>query len=400
MVANTRDNYRYYHQNCYFIELNESLLNHLGENHALYSTVKANHIEYLLKKNEIDLLLNRKDEIKKNLKLLEKYGKPQPFFAPGISVTNYVKDTISQMNNPRLDHAVWSRIMAEVMILFLGVSVPELSRLLAIISLINGFASYGFYVVRGGVDFAVGVSHVLDEKLDNQGIDRDDRIHFQAEQRYYRFINDIALWAPVNFITFHYLNGPGLLGFLGTGLTVALLIGDALLTYVVYQHKQSQFEKIYESIQDEDYKAEFKKIHDEQQQKLFYTLVYQNLLVASFSLFLANTMPFIMAGSIAICVLQVLLKEKDLFLDLLKTKAGTNEAFVIEAKMLITFLEHLSIPAIFLVAGLVVMPMFSGISPVMIFLSCCVMSALMMKLSTDLSKYVENSYPKTQPPTP
>ncbi len=401
MAANTRDNYLSYHQNSYFSELNESLLNHLSEsNSALFSIAKKNHIQLLNKKHEIDCLLNRKNEIQKNIAQFEKYGEPVSDFYTGISITNSVKDTITQMNNPRLDHAVWSRNMAEVMILFLGVSTPELSRLLALISVINGYASYGFYVVRGGIDLAVGVSHVLDTKLDELGIDQNDRFQFQKEQRYGRITNDIALWAPVNFTTFHYLYGPGFLGFLGTVLTVALLVGDTLLTYVVYRHKESQFQEFFKSIEDEAYKSELKKIHDEQQEKLFYTMVYQGLLVASFSLFLANTLPFILTGSIAICILQVLFKEKDLYLDLLKTKAGSNEEFVIQAKMFISLLEHLSIPAIFLVAGLVVMPMLPGISPLLILLGCCAVSALMMKASADLSAHVENSYPKIQPQTP
>ncbi|MDQ5884591.1 MAG: hypothetical protein QG556_931 [Pseudomonadota bacterium] len=401
MAANTRDNYLSYHQNSYFSELNESLLNHLSEsNSALFSIAKKNHIQLLNKKHEIDCLLNRKNEIQKNIAQFEKYGEPVSDIYTGISITNSVKDTITQMNNPRLDHAVWSRNMAEVMILFLGVSTPELSRLLALISVINGYASYGFYVVRGGIDLAVGVSHVLDTKLDELGIDQNDRFQFQKEQRYGRITNDIALWAPVNFTTFHYLYGPGFLGFLGTVLTVALLVGDTLLTYVVYRHKESQFQEFFKSIEDEAYKSELKKIHDEQQEKLFYTMVYQGLLVASFSLFLANTLPFILTGSIAICILQVLFKEKDLYLDLLKTKAGSNEEFVIQAKMFISLLEHLSIPAIFLVAGLVVMPMLPGISPLLILLGCCAVSALMMKASADLSAHVENSYPKIQPQTP
>lgn len=401
MAANTRDNYLSYHQNSYFLELNESLLNHLSEsNPAFFSIAKKKHLQFLNKKHEIDCLLNRKNEIQKNIAQFAKYEEPVSDIYTGISITNYVKDTITQMNNPRLDHAVWSRNMAEVMILFLGVSTPELSRLLALISLINGYASYGFYVVRGGIDLAVGVSHVLDSKLDKLGIDQNDRFQFQKEQRYGRITNDIALWAPVNFTTFHYLKGSGFLGFLGTVLTVALLVGDTLLTYVVYQHKESQFQEIFKSIEDEAYKAELKKTHDEQQEKLFYTMVYQGLLVASFGLFLANTLPFILTGSIAICLLQVLLKEKDLYLDLLKTKAGSNEAFVIQAKMFISLLEHLSIPAIFLVAGLVVMPMLPGISPLLILLGCCAVSALMMKASADLSTHVENSYPKIQPQTP
>lgn len=398
MVSNSiKDYYLRYHQNCYFLELNQSLLQRLNDD-KLKSKVLEKHLEFLKQKHDIDVLLNRKDEIKKNIIQFKQYDQSVTETPPGFSVTNYIKDTISQVNNPRLDHAVWSRNLAEVLILFLGVTSPELSRLLALISLINGFASYGFYVIRGGIDFTVGGSHVINTSLEKHGITLSDRINFQSEQRYYRVINDIALWAPVNFATFHYLYGAGFWGLFGTGLTVALLVGDALLNIMVYRHKQAQFDKIYQALNDEVYKAEFKKIHDEQQEKLFYTIVYQVLLVVSFSLFLMNTLPYILAGSIAICVLQILLKEKDLFLDFLKARSGSDEAFIIQMKMLINLIEFLTIPSIFLVAGLFVMPILPTVSPILILLVCCAATALVMQASAALSKHVEENYSsKLQP---
>lgn len=393
-----REYYLQYHQNCYFLELNQSLLKRVSDE-KLRSKVLTRHFEYLKQKHEIDLLLNRKEEIKKNICQFKLYSQSIEEIDPGFSVTNFIKDTISHVNNPRLDHAVWSRNLAEVMIIFLGVIAPELSRLLALISLVNGFSSYGFYVIRGGIDFVVGGSHVIDTSLENHGITLSDRINFQSEQRYYRVINDIALWAPVNFATFHYLYGAGFWGLFGTGLTVALLIGDALLNYVVYRHKQAQFDKIYESLSDEEYKENLKKIHEEQQEKLFYTIIYQVLLVASFSLFLMNTLPYILAGSIVICVLQLLLKEKDLYLDFLKTNSGSNEATIIQVKMLINLIEYLTIPSIFLVAGMVVMPMLPTVSPILIFLVCCAASVMVINASADLSKLVEESYSNKQLPS-
>lgn len=411
MTASIRTSYLNYHRNNYFLELNRSLLNRLEPSNGLYLQVLKQHLTLLEQKYDIDKLLNRNEQLKKmrdeceniSIKGLTSftilYQNPDyqeirktfdQFEAlirridseclPKNSITNSLKDTISIMNNPRLDHAVWSRNMADVLILFLGVSAPELVKLLQLISLVNGFASYGFYVARGGIDLAMGIKHVcLDTELEKEGIGKADEMYFQAEQRYYRVMNDIALWAPVNFLTFHYLTGPGYLGFLGTALTVALLVGDTLLSMVVYRHKQIQFKSFIETITDDKYREKLEKIHQDEQEKLFYTIVYQALLVASFSLFLANTMPFILAGSVVICFLQVLFKEKDLIIELFKSD---NAQPLILSKMLINFLEHISIPAVFLVAGLVVMPMLPGISPLLIFCVCAAISAMLMRVSS------------------
>lgn len=318
------------------------------------------------------------------------------------SVTNHVKNTISAINNPRLDHAVWSRSLVEIIIFSAQVSAPQLSLLLKAVALLNGFASYGFYVVRGGIDALVGAKNLLSKDIykDNQ-IEFSDRFYFQVEQRYQRIINDLPLWAPVNYLTFHILVGNGPLGMAGNILTVALLVADFALAFYGYCHKVSQFKKIEQKIKSdivatenkenkqalEEYLNEIRNVHLKDLEQLRYQLFYQAALVIAFSVLIVNTVPCMLTAGVTIFLLQLFLNEKDLYLQL-KDETNAKERLVLLFKMFMKLFEHLMVPGIFVLVGLLVMPLLPALNIWLVLIATATITYNMLQLT----HYITNLY--------
>lgn len=429
---NLKSKYSSYHRNLYFIQLNEAI----KDKNEIPLSMLRHQAQMIADKHIIDItLLNRNGEYKKNLDLYVAWVKrvrstqngPYPEDSlvsylnrlntpeaqkqatylnallsndssvsyESTSISNNVKDTISAINNPRLDHAVWSRNLAEIFILYLGVVTPELSKLLKIVALCNGFASYGFYIVRGGIDAICGIKNLSQtDVFVTEGITRDDQVKFQTEQRYQRIANDILLWAPVNFLTFHYLTGPGKLGMIGNYLTVGLLIGDLCLALYGYSHKVSQFSAIKDDIEKEIKKIQVQinalEVSDQQQilkltkvqletyldklteahhkdlEKLRYQLYYQGALVVAFAVLLANTMPCMIGAALTIFALQLFINIKDLCLQLRDEQDAKNRS-ILKFQITMKAFEHLMLPGLFVVVGLFVMPLIPLVSPWLVF---------------------------------
>lgn len=424
-----------YHLNLYFIQLNETYLKKttspstkmieshakmLADKHIIDVTFLSRHGEYKANleryANCVNLgapdsltsylkSLTDNEEAIKQLAFLEflKNKDSTPVIYEPYSITNSIKNTITAINNPRLDHAVWSRNLAEILILFLGVSTPQLSQLLKAIALCNGFASYGFYVLRGGLDAACGIKNLVHtDKYEEAKITAEDQFKFQAEQRYQRFTNDILLWAPVNFLTFHYLVGSGQLGMIGNLLTVALLVGDLCLAVYGYYHKVHQFELISQEITKQrdacekdsqdytelnKYLKELTIIHEKDLEQLRYQLFYQAALVVAFSVLLINTLPCMLGSLITIFILQLFLNVKDLYLQW-RDEENKNERTILIFQMFMKLFEHLMIPGLFIAVGLFVMPLVPAMSPFLIFAACAMMSVNLLQFTN----YITNLF--------
>jgi hypothetical protein len=450
---NLKSKYFSYHRNLYFIQLNEAI----KDKNEIPLSMRKHQAQMIADKHIIDItLLNRNGEYKKNLDFYVAWVNRVRTLEPGpdsvdslvsylkslntpeaqkqvtylnalllnnssvsyesTSISNNVKDTISAINNPRLDHAVWSRNLAEIFILYLGVVTPELSKLLKIVALCNGFASYGFYIVRGGIDAICGIKNLSQtDVFVKEEITRDDQVKFQTEQRYQRIANDILLWAPVNFLTFHYLTGPGKLGMIGNYLTVGLLIGDLCLALYGYSHKVSQFSAIKDDIEKEIEKIQaqidtlagseaeqIKKLTQEKEQlnkyldklteahhkdleKLRYQLYYQGALVVAFAVLLANTMPCMIGAALTIFALQLFINIKDLCLQLRDEQDAKNRS-ILKFQITMKAFEHLMLPGLFVVVGLFVMPLIPLVSPWLVFFATATIGYNLLQFTNYITK--------------
>jgi hypothetical protein len=439
--ADLKLKFQHYHLNHYFIQLNETHLKNLKKSSKTPApSVIQHHAAMLADKHIIDItFLSRNGEYKANLEryancvklgsrdtltsylqslqdneeaqkqanylqyLLNPSKDATPVIYEPYSITNGIKNTISAVNNPRLDHAVWSRNLTEILIVFLGVSTPQLSQLCKAVALCNGFASYGFYVLRGGLDAVCGIKNLVHtDKYEKAGITAEDQFKFQAEQRYQRFTNDILLWAPVNLLTFHYLVGPGQLGMVGNLLTVALLVGDLCLAAYGYYHKVKQFELISEEIKrqrdDNDHASQkyqelnehliaLTKIHEKDLEQLRYQLFYQVALVVAFSVLLINTVPCMLGSLMTIFILQLFLNVKDLYLQW-RDEEDKDERTILIFQMFMKLFEHLMIPGLFIAVGLLVMPLIPAMSPFLVFAVCAMMTVNLLQLTN----YITNLF--------
>ena len=410
--TNISSDFRNYHRNHYYLELNNAWIssligNNLTEEEKNVQVVILEFIKNKLQtKNQIDeLLLDRKtqihanslklDEINSRLFELQNTDKTQQAKKPHqIAYTTSLKDCISEVNAHRLD-MVWSRTFIEVMISFFGSTVPELKSLIAIIALANGFASYGFYLLRGGVDALPAIKHMLPhEKYDEHGITLLDRLAFQTEQRYQRIINDLVLWAPVNFITFHYWTGNGWLGFAGNLLTAVLLLGDYSLNYYVYYDKIRQFNLITKELEAQfssnpyfkSYHQALKFAHEKALSNIDFEMKYQLCLVAAFivlwSPFCLNSMIFTVIGAVACFGLQLFVNQRQIYLNYAQ-ETCENQKKIMFYEGLNRLLVQLAIPLLYLVTGLCIMPMFPMISASMMFVLSTTLIAMLVKINDD-----------------
>lgn len=399
---------------------------------------------------EIDLrLLDRKERLKDHLENLVlvntainllNQDKGVTFetveLSKKLAYTNQVQDFISYWNGHRLD-MVWSRNFIEVMLLASAATLPALSRLLAIVALVNGILSYSLYFLRGGLDVTKMVKHTVQEEdfYVQKEISTWERLMVQYKLRYARIINDIVLWGPVNLLTCHYLVGSGLLGNLGNGLTVFLLMGDLYMTTVVKSQSNHNFERLNREMrfkfgmQTAEDVAYFKNLrekpdlsveetaelallpeqqnnqsNDEKLDHLFtafketqaatnrdfdLVIAYQTALVASFSLIFVAcimtplNMPLLIAGSVGCFLFQFLINLKDMYLRL---EGETNEhnKHAIYQEMFTRIFLQILIPAAIISAGILVMPLMPTLSVWLMFGMCMSLAAIMVTLAEDL----------------
>ena len=134
-----------------------------------------------------------------------------------------------------------------------------------------------------------------------------------------------------------------------------------------------------------------RQAHEQDLEKIRYTMYYQISLVIAFSILLMNFTPCLLGGAISIFLLQILMNEKDLYLELKNAKQGSPEANVLKFQMSMKLLEHVLVPSIFIFAGLVVMPMLANPSVWMIFLGCSIFSGLVLKASDEICKAYERN---------
>lgn len=427
-VRATYDEFKSYHRNHYFLDLNDAWISECNSRDDFSPAEKQfrvkilNHLaQQLLIKNSVDgHLLDRKEHIKANAEKLGLINEAltnldAPIF-PSISQNNNtayttsLKRNISEVNSHRLD-MVWSRAFIETIIKLYGFAVPELKSLIAIIALVNGLASYGFYVVRGGADALPGLLHLFPhEKYDQINVTLWDRLAFQTEQRYQRIINDLVLWAPVNYITFRYWTGDGWLGFAGNLLTAVLLIGDYSLNCYVYYDKIRQYNKIIEDLETkfngnpyfEEYKFALRSAHEKTLDNIKFETNYQIALVVAFILlwspFCVNSMIFTVLGAAACFGLQLFINQRNMYLNYTQ-ETCENQKQIMFYEGLNRLFVQLLIPSLYLVTGLFIMPMLPMVSaPVMFAFSTAVIATL-VKLNDDfmaLFKARNKKNPKLQ----
>lgn len=105
-----------------------------------------------------------------------------------------------------------------------------------------GYVSWALYYARFLVHFLLLLKHTIAGpwmSKEEKDIAWQKRLNQQWQERKFKLINDF-IWATTNLITFYWLVGNGLLGYVGNLLTVGLLLGDALLTK--WRHQETQDE--------------------------------------------------------------------------------------------------------------------------------------------------------------
>lgn len=278
--------------------------------------------------------------------------------------TNFVKELISYINSHRLD-GVWSRALINTLLglgLMVSVTLVALSKAVAII---NGFASYLMYYLRGGLELGKMVKHTFSHHqfYEDNDISALDIATVQLGQRYTTIINDLVLWGPVNMVTFHWwtdLRGAEQ-GNKGDWLTLGLLCADLTLTLFRLWHEYSKFntfkEELSSIILDAAKRDDIINELEEKQKKtiveLWLTIGYQVFLIGSFA-----TMTVIskaLAGSIACFALQILFTLKDLFVKLATTDNSEQRYRELVKSLSHIFIQVL-IPGMFICYSMLLAP--------------------------------------------
>ena len=273
----------------------------------------------LIAKTQIDLILNRKEEIiknKANLKKLEIFFGKLPVatrqlittmgvdnfqnllvnplalinttatpISSDISTaahTNLTKDYISYLNRIRLS------IMGYRMLIDFFFKNQNMQAVSQVVSSLNGHASYGFYYARGFLELSKLLKHTFitdHEILRNSYIKAAEKLKLQLGLRYGILIND-SLWGIINFLTYHILIGNGSLGYAGNVLTILLLLSDLIVSlFNIYlaQKKFNEFEaqlkkdltaKKISPEEQERILKEFKDQHDKNMSNLRWSAIY------------------------------------------------------------------------------------------------------------------------------
>lgn len=97
---------------------------------------------------------------------------------------------------------------------------------------ILGAVGWSLYYARFSIELGLLLKHTLQGSWMNKDealIPAYERFQSQWQQRKFIMLNDLA-WATVNLVTYFWLVGKGLMGYLGDVLTVSLLLFDASVT--------------------------------------------------------------------------------------------------------------------------------------------------------------------------
>jgi hypothetical protein len=430
-----KDNFQNYNYNLYAIELYQRWINtkqFRNYNDDELDRALKDYATKLIYKAQIDIIFNRKDERVKNKNALRKIKSilgqnselhsivdkaiQNPFSAfdteseeetlpllcdseQSSAQSKSLQSKISYVNSHRLD-LVWSRNMIDTL-LGLGIKTNKsLQSVSANVALLNGVASYGFYFVRGGMDLMKLIKHTAfteHEELEKNNIKLNDKLRLQWGLRYASIINDIILWGPVNFATFHYLYGMEMLGYFGNVLTVGLLFCDFSLNLYNLIHAQNKFKALKKQLENDgiDQKIinELEVQHKKELNHLKWYVYYSAALCISFFSLCTFLIPgpalsvllipnFLLVSSIAILTLQIILNLKDMITKL--KEAGDSK----ELKQ-IAVIEGLTriciqglVPAS-LILGSLLIPA-TGLPPMFVGFAALAISGLIIKLSNDI----------------
>jgi hypothetical protein len=224
------------------------------------------------------------------------------------------------------------------------------------------------------VDLAVGLKGL---KLTDEDLSFEETLAFQWRQRYYRICNDLILWAPVNYLTFHVLVGD--LAFYGNVITALLLAGDFILSTIKIWEKISTFNKIYAveqqrlielNLDEEEINAYLLDLKNKHELKLkldYAFLTYQFFLIVAFVVLCSSSPQFVLIGAVSCFLLQLVVNQID---SLIKLSQMTERSLIQQEyiKMVGRLFLQLAIPALFLVGAL----LFPTLSPLFIFTICLV----------------------------
>ena len=129
---------------------------------------------------------------------------------------------------------------------------------------ILGAVGWSLYYARFTIELGLLLKHTLQGPWMNEDealIPAYERFQSQWQQRKFIMLNDLA-WATVNLVTYFWLVGKGLMGYLGDVVTVSLLLFDASVTLWRYfeedtLHNQTmlRIEKDIQAIEDKLIKA-------------------------------------------------------------------------------------------------------------------------------------------------
>lgn len=377
-------------------------------------------------KNQIDTIFNRKDELKKNKTLIDEaialaeknkitlkvikdaksnITPEMPIDSDSEAYTSYCQAQVTYMNRHRLD-GVWARNMTDTLLGLGLVHNENLKQLSSQVALINGFTSYGFYFFRGGLDVLKLLKHTFTsyDELKQKKITTYDKLRLQMGLRYSTIINDIVLWGPVNYTTYHVLTGNNSLGYYGNVLTLGLLFGDFAHAVFNYYHQNKKYEFFVKQINslalspEEKTKIlqEAEAIHKKNQFRIMLDIIYTAALCLSF-LVLCNFLspsadgaPLyapgpLLVGSSVILFMQIIYNLKDFILKYMDAQDETTKKIALIEGSTRLFIQ-LMMPGIF-IASSYLMTMTSALPTWFFTVSALAVSKLLIDLIQSISKH-------------
>lgn len=423
---NSVENFSYYNENCFAIDflskhIHSDIFSQLSVENKLI--ILRKYKEILISKAFIDeQLFKRQAQIPKNQILLKKllskfteidatqedqtdiknyiqqnifwqdtHAKLDKTDSP-TETTNHLKAQISTVNMHRLD-GVWSRNFTNTVLSYKQIQSPIFSAVNEHIATLNGLTSYGFYVVRGGMEIGKLLKHGFSNNsfYSTQGISKLKQFEVQWKLRSAVIINDFVLWAPVNAITYHFW-----LDMKGNILTAALLLGDlihSIYNYFVCTQRFAHLKSLFPQAELQEFVAQMEQEHQKNLSKQKYFMSYQFLLLSAFSticgFFLnwasATQLNFALIGGLVCFSIQFFVNLIDSIFEL-KTTNDVNERNVIYFKMASRILLQASIPALFISSSFLLPMLELNLPMTFVTLSLLAMSAFLVKLTNDINE--------------
>lgn len=427
-----------YNYELYAIELYQQWIGgkkYRGIDDDYKNPIFQDYFEKLKHKTQIDLIFNRKTEISKNQKALDKLAqiaseqlqaevnkfKANPFGEAedvpllglnSAAITKSLQADISYINGHRLD-LVWSRNLMDTLLGLHYVKSNSVQAVSSNVALLNGVASYGFYFIRGGMDLAKLIRHSLlteHSELDKHDITVKDKLRLQWGLRYASIINDIILWGPVNLVTFHFLFGMGTLGYFGNLLTAGLLFCDFTLNLYNLIHTQNKFNALKKELED---KLEDKKVdaaiiadiiaaleaqHLKTMRDLKWYVAYSAALCLAFTVLCTLLIPgpgltvmllpgSLMFGSLAILGLQIALNLKNAITKYQEAEDSAELKKIAVLEGVARIFSQSLIPASLVLTSLLLPA--TGLPPMFIAIAALTVSSMLVKIINDLTdRYV------------